>query len=462
MNPPTSEAGTLARRFARHAASLGLVEGEEPHLVAVSGGLDSVVLLHLLRFATSIPAERLLVAHFDHGLRPGSPGDARWVRGLARAWGLEVELARADSPPASEEEARDLRYAFLERVAATRGATAIVTAHQADDQAETVLFRVLRGTGLRGLRGMAPRSGLRVRPLLPFWRAELEGYARLAHLGHRPDSTNRDPAFARNVLRHEILPRAEQAVAPGARRALLRLARNAIRAEAAWSEAESELLEGVVHERSGGGIVLARPAFLAYHPAVRRRLLRACARDLGVDLSEAGTRVAMEFTSRGGSGREIRLSGALHFRRDFDALVLQRRAPDGNPVASEQPLLLRDPDPGEGEACLGGRTYRVRWGFEPERLPAGAAGFAPGAMCFPLRIRAPRPGDRMRLAYGTKKVAKLLGEARVPRRERRSTAVLTDDEDRVLWVPGVARSVDAVPTPGQREFYIGVEDAHSA
>jgi tRNA(Ile)-lysidine synthase len=344
---------------------------------------------------------------------------------------------------------------------ARHAAAVVLTAHHADDQAETVLFRALRGTGVRGLRGIAPRSRLRIRPLLPFWREELEAYAEAVGLSWRDDSTNVALDRARNVLRHVVLPRCEADVAPGARRALVRLARHAAADQEAWEAVERTLLAGVLEEASPDRIRLARAALLAYDPAVRALLLRACARRLGVDLPEAGTRVAMEFTSRGGSGRMIRLPGRLVLARSFERLELARGSGEPAVTHAYEALRVEDPSAGTGEAIVGGRRLRVHWGPRGARGPL-TEGFDPGALRFPLRLRGWRPGDRMRLRYGTKKVAKLMAEARVPLEERHRVAVLADGDGRALWVPGVARSADAVPVPGHGEFYIGVEDADSS
>ncbi|MCA9739061.1 MAG: tRNA lysidine(34) synthetase TilS, partial [Gemmatimonadetes bacterium] len=128
--------GSLGARFIDHWRTLA-VEAQAPLIVAVSGGVDSLTLLHLLRFDVAPPGG-LHVAHFDHAWREGSEGEARWVAGVARAWGLECSSARAVRAPADEEEARGMRYAFLEEVRARLGARWVLTAHHADDQAETV------------------------------------------------------------------------------------------------------------------------------------------------------------------------------------------------------------------------------------------------------------------------------------------------------------------------------------
>src|ERR1044071_5937228 len=157
----------ITDRFLETLRALGIA-GDARVLVALSGGADSVALLHLLRFGSPDAGRALFAAHFDHAMRPESAGDAAWVAGLCRAWGVPLVSGRADAGLRTEEEARDARYAFLRQAREEARAEWIATAHHADDQAETVLFRVLRGTGIAGLAGIpavdAPR-GL-VRPLL--------------------------------------------------------------------------------------------------------------------------------------------------------------------------------------------------------------------------------------------------------------------------------------------------------
>ncbi len=222
--PRTSQRPAFAERVRRSLDELGM-RGTGAHvLVAVSGGCDSVSLLHLLRFAADDATLRVSAAHFDHAMRPGSADDAAWVRGLCRAWGVPLAEGRADAVPRSEAQARDARYAFLREAQRACGATFLATAHHADDQAETVLFRALRGTGVAGLAGIPARdpSGL-VRPLLPLWRAEIRRYARDNGLRWLTDPTNAVPDAARNRIRLRLLPYVERHLAPGARRSLARL-----------------------------------------------------------------------------------------------------------------------------------------------------------------------------------------------------------------------------------------------
>lgn len=424
-------------------------------MVAVSGGLDSVVLLHLLRFTPRLPAVALHVAHFDHGWREESWEDAAWVSGICRAWGIPFRLGRPERPERilGETRARVARYHFLKEVREEVGARWILTAHQADDQAETVLFRAFRGTGLKGLRGIPEvrEPGL-LRPLLPFFREELQEYAHSVGLSHREDPTNLSGHSARSVLRRDILPRVEAEVAPGARRALVRLAKLARDWEEGWETILPILLDRVVEERGDHRIVVARASLLSYHSSIGEAILRALAEELGSHLDRAGTRRALEFTSEGTSGSRLDLPGGVILAREFHRLVLSR----AQEASADQVLVVEGPEAGVGRLVLGGRELRVWWGAHPSGTPRWSHTFPLDKLSFPLHLRGRRPGDRIRLPYGTKKLKKLFMEARIPRGLRDRTPILLDGRDRVIWVPGVAHARQLEAGVGQETFFMGV------
>jgi tRNA(Ile)-lysidine synthase len=338
----------------------------------------------------------------------------------------------------------------------------VLTAHHADDQAETVLFRVLRGTGVEGLAGIpARREGSILRPLLACWRGELEAYARRVGLTWRDDVTNDELGYARNVIRHRILPEAEASVAPGARRALVRLARLAAAEEEAWDGLLESLLGSVEVTGDGGTedgkeIVVSRDALLGLHAAVRARILRSLVARLGQTLDEGGTALAVQFSSSGRSGGGVSLGGDVELRRRLDRLVLLR------PTAAEPDRTLTIPDggPGRGTVRLGGRQVEIWWtgrAGELGELGEAVETLEISADRLPVVVRAPAPGDRIRLPGGTKKLKKLFLEARIPADRRAERPVVVDGEGTVVWVPGVARAVE---TGGERcgpTVTIGVE-----
>ena len=202
-------------------------------LAACSGGPDSLALLHLLLSLRERWQLQLAAAHFEHGIRgAASLADAAFVRDFCQARGVPFYLGQADVPGYAsaqqlslETAARTLRYRFLRSTAAKLGeGTRIATAHQADDQAETVLMRILRGTGVDGLAGIAPRAGELIRPLLCATRAEIEAYCRQQGLEPRHDATNDVPDCTRNRLRLELLPQLAAEYNPDISAALCRLA----------------------------------------------------------------------------------------------------------------------------------------------------------------------------------------------------------------------------------------------
>jgi tRNA(Ile)-lysidine synthase len=231
-------------------------------LVAVSGGADSVALLRGLAAIRLPGAGRIIVGHFNHGWRGAeSDADEQFVRALAGRLGLSVKVGRGataslplpkvEGTRLTEAAARQARYDFLESTAAGLGARYLVTAHTADDQAETILQRVLRGTGLLGLAGMRRARPLGpavtlLRPLLEFRRAELVGYLKVHRQEFRQDSSNADQGFTRNRIRHELLPLVAEHYYPGVVQSLLRLGTLAAEAQEVIDHRTIELAERCV------------------------------------------------------------------------------------------------------------------------------------------------------------------------------------------------------------------------
>lgn len=424
-----------------------LLDGELPPgrlVVAVSGGVDSMVLLHQLRFG---PYRRpdLVVAHLDHAMRPGSHRDAAWLGGVCRAWNVPLETARLPDSPGGEEAAREARYRFLRRVRADAGGTWVLTAHNADDQAETVLFRILRGTGVGGLAAMrAPRDGV-IRPLLHRWRSELEAYARAHRVPFRDDPTNQDHRHARNALRQVVLPAAEAMVASGSRASLLRLSENAARARDELSALEEALLGDGLRAATTGRIELEAGWLGGFSEPVRRRLLRRAALELGAPLSRRASDLAVEAVSRLHPGQGLDLSGGLRLERGVREWILlapTARAPAGARPSDSPVVRVPSVEPGAAVLTLGRASYRFAWGPRPGGEVGEVA--LPRSAPFPLTLRGWRPGDRIQVGARARRVAGLLGRAGVASLDRPSVPVAVDGLDRVVWVPGVAAAEGVV------------------
>ena len=270
------------------AALRGPAAGASSLVVAVSGGPDSMALLHALLHLRCRLGLSLRGAHLDHGLR-GDAGadDAAFVAGVFDAAEMPCDVEKADVAAyrtahrlSLEQAAREVRYAFLARVYREHGADAIALGHTADDQAETILMHVVRGSGLTGLRGMEASSSRRVegtevrsvRPLLGITRADTEAYCRTLGLRPRMDESNRSPQFTRNRVRAELLPLLEE-LNPSVRDALLRLSTAATR-ELSYLDSEVDRLWDAAAEEGDGRVTLDRRAVRGLPEALRTHLLR--------------------------------------------------------------------------------------------------------------------------------------------------------------------------------------------
>ncbi len=431
-----------------------LAPDAERLVVAVSGGGDSVALLWLLReLAVRGDGPALVAAHLDHGLRPASADDAAWVDALAAGWGIPVARERIDVAAIAEARgwnleagARKLRYAFLHRVAGEVEADAIAVAHTRDDQAETVLLQLLRGAAFLG--GMPPRRGRVIRPALEHARADLRAVLEVQGIEARDDASNRDTARRRAALRHDVLPRLE-ALAPGVADRLARLA--------TVQRDQRSVLEAEARRRFGVGS-LALGALAGSPPALQRTAIALLLRSAGAPVDLATIDELRDATAvrasdptrppwRRDVGRGVRLR--IHDGR-LEALaggsVLPRSDADGDAT----PASTRDERVDEGPLASRLAAARVADPPPPASLLARADDEPD------LTWRARRPGDRIALPGGTKTVAELMIDRKIPREARAGIPLIARGNE-VLWVQGVAtaRSVDVdaedAPADPERE-----------
>jgi len=256
-------------------------------LVALSGGADSVALTHvLLELSEHGGFSVVALAHFNHQLRPTANRDEEFCRSLASGLGLDFEVERADVAGYArsqrlsvEDAARRLRYAFLERTAGRRGADHVAVGHTLDDQAETVLLKLIRGAGPTGLGGISPRKGLIVRPLLEVTKQDLTAYLSDRGIGWMEDETNGDLANPRNRLRQVGLPELERTY-PGATRAIAR-AGDSVRTDAEWLDRTADTLFRAVTHETATGLELDAVRLTAEPRAIVRRVLLMALRVVG-------------------------------------------------------------------------------------------------------------------------------------------------------------------------------------
>jgi tRNA(Ile)-lysidine synthase len=333
----------------------GLVPPGQRVVVAVSGGADSVFLLLALHRLAGRRGLTLEVAHLDHGWRgPAGAADAAWVAALAGDLGLPFHGGRVDARGAAragrlspEGAARALRYAFLRDVCRETGAAFVATGHTADDQVETILLALLRGSGPAGLGGMAeagplpaPESeGLRlVRPLLGVGRGAVRDALRAGGQAWREDATNLDPRLPRNRLRLDVLPRLE-AVSPGWRRAIRRA--GALAGQAAdYLRREGQQAGERLFRPEGAALVARRRDLLALHPALRSETLRWAVAQVGGGAPEwAHLTGALATVERGRGGAVAWLAPGVRLRleRGRVALEPERSGGPGEAAPAERP-----------------------------------------------------------------------------------------------------------------------------
>jgi len=404
----------------------------------------------------------LVVAHADHGIHPESATVARRVEALARAYELPVVMERLGlGLGTSETRAREARYDWLRRLARETGARYLFTAHHADDQVETVLLRVLGGSGPAGLAGMAAvspvplgRGGgggagpLLVRPLLPFRAAAIHRYLAAHGLSGWRDPANGDPAHLRSWLRGELLPAIRERI-PDVERRLGRLARQARLVRTAWDQALDQL-PGLRPEVAGETVSVDRAALLGLPRALQVTLLAALARRAGCVVGPSRAARALRALRHAGSGSTADLGAGWRLERTPDRLRLL--PPPSGPEPEPIPL-----EGARGEAEWGG--WRVVWQVEPAPPPAEqvrdglTAWFAPAR----LRVRSWRAGDQLRplRGRGRRLAVRCFQDKHVPRSERRRWP-LVEEEGELLWIPGVCRSDARVPGPGEPAVRVDV------
>lgn len=402
-------------------------------LVAVSGGLDSTALARLLAALWREGGlSRLEIAHLDHALRADSARDADFCRELADSLGVPFHAARLESGRLGkgqnlQAEARRLRKDWLDGVRRERGLAAVALAHHADDQAETVLFRLLRGVGPRGAGGMREWAEPWVRPLLGVHRGELHSLALENGWQWREDPSNRSLRYSRNRVRHELLPAARR-VAPGADGALLRFSELCREDDDLLTQLALADFERLAR-REPEGISFSATELSRLPPPLRRRVLLAACRSAGGEPERLSARhiEEVERLLEGESPRAHRFAPTpegVVFARSYGELWVLGPSP---PPPAPLPLLGEDAGVcPAAEAPVGALTLPL-----PPGRPAGEVVF-----------RRRLPGDRL----GAQKVKDLLMEARLPLWRRKAAVVAHDGEGLLgVFAGGVCRGLSTAP-----------------
>jgi tRNA(Ile)-lysidine synthase len=498
----TAPVGLTARvlAFVRQEA---LLRPGDRVVVAVSGGSDSVALLHLLRELSEAGEIALAaVAHLNHSLRETADADEAFCRALAQAHGVAFVSERVDvagrareQGVSTEDAGRHARYQFFARVADEVGADAVATGHTRDDQAETFLLRLLRGAGPRGLAGIHPRSGRVVRPVLEVSREELRAYLESMGQPFREDETNRDLSIPRNRVRHELLPFLTERFSPRVVDVLAREAEIARHDEDRLHREAIDLASSIVlRSETGESVEVDAGALRSLHRALASRVAR-----LALEVLAEGRFVGFDHVEgllELGAGQSLSLPGQhAEWRGDRIRLVRWPRTPlppfsnsfrvslsiPGEAVLAAQGWAV-SAAPGSVSAALGSdpsrgarpaaealgsdpvQFLRTRWaegarrGADSSSGPFLEATVDAARLTLPLIVRSRQPGDRVRpLGMGgrEKKVQDVLVDRKIDREQRDSLPLVVDGSDRIVWIVGEAVSEDfRVTGPSQGVIFL--------
>lgn len=435
-----------------------LIEKGDKVLVAVSGGIDSVTLLHILQELRYPLGISLAVAHLDHQLRGAeSAKDARFVEELARSLGLPIISKSMDvrsyineSGLSEEQSARQVRYSFLESVSKKLCADKIALGHNLNDQVETFLMRLIRGTGLKGLRGMLPKRDIYIRPLIECKRQEIQEYARKKSLEFREDRTNVSVKYLRNKIRWELLPMLESEYNPKIVDAVFRT-ENVVREITAYLDKQAEkILNQAITKEEPEVIILDREMLLSQEVALRRTVIRKAIWRVKGSLKDIEfihiQDILTEITNQKPRS-EIHLPGKLKFEKNRGQIKLTVKKP-----APSQPKPYRfELTPGEKKPFP-----KIGWEFATEKIAIAELKNMEEIYLKPLqvivdldKIREPlivrnrREGDKFRPLgmNGSKKIKDLLIDQKVDYTERDSIPLICDQKG-IIWVVGIRLSED--------------------
>lgn len=429
-------------------------------LVAVSGGPDSVALLYLLHGLKEELGLSLEVAHLEHGLRgEEAVEDARFVAGMAERLALPFHLKRVDllekrGSGNLEAMAREERYRFFADVAERSGLDKIATAHTRDDQVETLLMRLLRGSGRKGLGAMPPVSRplaagpLVVRPLIETSRKEILDYLAVEGLDYRTDRTNLDPHLLRNWIRLELLPMLRKRIDPGLDERLARLADLWRDEEALLAEVAKDRFKAVAR-----GMEIDSDLFLRQEKALQRRLIRLWFETVRGDLRAVDfdhVEESIRFVSQGPPQGRLSIPGGWELVKQYGIVRLEEKRRGDKPACYSYVL------PQEGEIVIAEAGKRIQSSLAPcpprpwPESPMEAL-FDPAFLPKTLIVRNFRPGDRFRPLgmEGHKKIKELFIEKKVPLAVRATQPLLLADGE-ILWIAGYGRSEIARVRAGTR------------
>jgi len=462
---------SVSRKMLATIRRLHMIEPQDTVLVAVSGGPDSITLLHALKTLADELQISLHAAHLNHGIRgKESDEDAEYVELFSKNIGVPCTVEKIDVPQirrvtglSEEEAARLMRYEFLERKADEIGANRIAVGHTADDQVETVWLNLIRGAGLDGLAGMPSVRGRIIRPLIEVRRSEIEVYVELHGLRPRVDFTNLLPSYTRNRVRLQLLPFLRREFNPEIDEAVLRLAELA-RVDSTYlnNEAETRLLD-LIKEEQTGWLFLDATALMTCPEAIQRRVMRLAIIRVRGELTNIGLIHVTKVLELLAVGKDFvyDLPGGIHIIRRGTLLSISSETPKEILVSYCRELTV----PGETPIPEIDAVIRTKISSEPinfVRPPQSLEIVADLAnVKGKLRARNWHHGDYVRPLgmMGTKKVQDIFVDAKIPRDIRHRIPIVTDDE-KIVWVAGLVMS-DLVKVTASTHEYLTLSLSHT-
>lgn len=422
-------------------------------IVGVSGGMDSICLLHLLHGWREAAGWQILAVHIHHGLRGAdADADAAFTEAFCASLGIECIVRRyavrdeAKRRGMGEEECgRLLRYAAFREIAGAAGRIAV--AHHQNDQAETLLMRLCRGTGLTGLTGMAPLRENICRPLLFCSRAEIENYCRENGLSWREDASNRQEIYTRNKLRLRVLPLLEE-INPGAAAHIAQTASLLAEEEDFLAQAAAEAYEKALLPAPAEEIHLRRDFLRTLHPAMRRRVLRRAVAAFSQKDAALAQVAALEELLQKPTGRRRNLSGGILAENRYETLVLSLRK-----EGEQKGFCYALPESGEIWIAEANWSLRVWVSEKKEEIFSDACTnvFDYDKIDQTLFCRTRKAGDWLRLPGGRKKLKALFIDEKLPAAEREEMPLIAMGQE-ILWIPFLRKAAAYAPDEQTKKY----------
>ncbi len=463
----------LQERLKNNLIEKCLLQSNTTVIVAVSGGPDSIALLHLLYSLRRELHLTLVVAHIDHGLRPSeSSEEQNLISSLCKEKDLPCDIYAVDARSMQkerknslEESCRILRYQALEKCREQYGARYIAVAHNADDQAEEVLLRLIRGTGLTGLSGMRWKNGAVIRPLLNIPKQEILAYLARNTLCYAVDSSNQDTRFLRNRIRHKLIPALQENYNPAIKETLLQLTDILFQDDAYINRQVQHSFAGCCEINEQGGeqekIVVQSQPFKYLHPALQRRIIEQCCNRKGLRPTYHHITSLCNMACTGKTGAEIHLGNKLSAVKTAETLVFFHSKSQGSRGSISHSVTIPEDIviAGEETDLIVNKTgYSLRIEKKtrpPEDSLEGQLILDADKVTFPLHLRSHKQGEIFTPSgmRGRKKVATFFRDCKIPKHDRKNFPVLVQD-DTIIAVLGQRIAAEVQPSVATVNFLV--------